>query len=148
MTSAVARVVVDANVVVGELTKNAVLRYIMAGHVTFFITAKQRSEAEHEVLKRLLRAQDSGLINTEMVGILLGNIDLALRTFVLVPPEVYADQTERAARHVPTDPDDRPAAALALALNCGIWTADKAAFWGCGIPIWTFERLRQVYPAP
>ncbi len=142
------RVVVDANVVVGELTKRPVLEYIAAGHVTYFLTQRQRSEAEHEVLKRLLVAQERGVIDPSMVSVFLGNIDIALSGFVLVPDGVYADMLTLAAQHVLIDPDDRPTAALALALGCGIWTSDKAAFWGCGLPIWTFETLGRVHPAP
>ena len=143
-----ARVVVDANVVVGELTKRAVLRFVAAGHISYFVTERQRSEAEHEVLKRLLEAQERGTIGDPLVSALLGNIDLALSGFTVVPDSVYADMRGLAAQHVQIDPDDRPSAALALALGCGIWTNDRAAFWGCGLVVWSFEALSRVYPLP
>jgi predicted nucleic acid-binding protein len=34
------------------------------------------------------------------------------------------------------DPDDWPALALCLQLDCGIWTEDQD-FFGTGIPTWT-----------
>jgi len=33
-----------------------------------------------------------------------------------------------------------PTVALALALDCGIWTTDND-FLGCGLPVWTPETL-------
>jgi predicted nucleic acid-binding protein len=41
---------------------------------------------------------------------------------------------------VPRDPNDWPTVALALTLDCDIWTTD-AAFLGCGVPTWTTETL-------
>ncbi len=34
-----------------------------------------------------------------------------------------------------------PTVALALALDCGIWTNDRD-FFGCGLPVWVTETLR------
>jgi hypothetical protein len=36
----------------------------------------------------------------------------------------------------------RPRVALALALECGIWTADRD-FFGCGVAVWTTDTLAQ-----
>ena len=46
-----------------------------------------------------------------------------------------------ARRRVPRDPNDWPTVALALTLECGIWTAD-ADFLGCGVATWTTETLQ------
>jgi len=58
----------------------------------------------------------------------------------VVPPEVYAARLDAARRRIPRDPQDTPTVALALALDCGIWTADRD-FFGCGLPVWTTETL-------
>jgi predicted nucleic acid-binding protein len=38
------------------------------------------------------------------------------------------------------DPGDAPTLALALTLDCGIWTSDHD-FFGCGMPVWSTETL-------
>ncbi len=65
-----------------------------------------------------------------------------LRLFVdIVDAEVYAPFTEIArARIEARDPDDWPVVALALALDCPIWTED-ADFFGTGIATWTTDRI-------
>lgn len=141
------RVVVDANVVVGELLKKAVQVYIAAGHISFYMTEKQLSEAEHEILRRLTTAQDKGLMPGDLVNTFLDQVEAALKSFIIVPERIFQGNLTLAALHVPTDPDDQPSAALALTLGCGVWTGDKAAFWGCGLPVWSFEALQRVYPA-
>lgn len=47
---------------------------------------------------------------------------------------------EGGKRRIPRDPNDAPTVALALALDCGIWTNDND-FFGCGVPVWTTETL-------
>ena len=58
-----------------------------------------------------------------------------------IPAEVYADRLTEASRRIPRDPRDAPTVALALALDCGIWTGD-GDFLGCGVPVWTTETLQ------
>lgn len=50
-----------------------------------------------------------------------------------------ADFEDDARRRIP-DPDDVPTGALALATGAAIWSVDRH-FWGCGIAVWTTERL-------
>jgi len=52
----------------------------------------------------------------------------------------YAEYIDEARWRIPRDPDDVPTVALALALDCGIWTADRD-FFGCGLPVWTTDTL-------
>lgn len=58
----------------------------------------------------------------------------------LVPPAVYANRLEEARSRIPRDARDTPTVALALTLDCGIWTNDHD-FFGCGVPIWVTETL-------
>jgi predicted nucleic acid-binding protein len=44
------------------------------------------------------------------------------------------------------DPDDWPALACALALDCPVWTED-ADFFGTGVATWTTSRV-ELYLAP
>ena len=58
----------------------------------------------------------------------------------VVPASYYLHLQEAAKRRVPRDENDWPTVALAMTLDCGIWTAD-ADFLGCGVPTWTTETL-------
>ena len=67
-------------------------------------------------------------------------LHLAMVHVDIVPAGVYDYLETVARRRVPRDPNDWPTVALALTLECGIWTAD-ADFLGCGVPTWTTETL-------
>jgi predicted nucleic acid-binding protein len=58
-----------------------------------------------------------------------------------VPEPAYAAaKTEALARISSRDPDDWPILALALTLDCAIWTEDQD-FFGTGVPTWTTDRV-------
>ena len=69
----------------------------------------------------------------------------ALATFnaavTLYEADVYGPYMSEALRRIPRDPSDAPTVALALALGCGIWTAD-ADFCGSGVAVWSSDVLR------
>ncbi|MBI2863513.1 MAG: hypothetical protein HYX94_03005 [Chloroflexi bacterium] len=60
-----------------------------------------------------------------------------------VPPVVYAAHMEEARKRVLRDPRDAPTVALALSLDCGIWTGDQDLF-GRGVPVCTTESPRRL----
>ena len=66
----------------------------------------------------------------------------SLRVFVAsVAEEFYAsEKSVSIARIGGRDPNDWPILALALALDCPIWTEDRD-FFGTGIPTWTTDRV-------
>ena len=58
-----------------------------------------------------------------------------------IEPELYSEcEAEARTRLQGRDEDDWPVLALALALDCAIWTED-ADFFGTGIPVWTTNRV-------
>jgi predicted nucleic acid-binding protein len=58
-----------------------------------------------------------------------------------VPETAYvAAKAEALARISSRDPDDWPILALALTLDCAIWTEDQD-FFGTGVPTWTTDRV-------
>ena len=58
-----------------------------------------------------------------------------------VPQETYADfRAEAQLRLRGRDEEDWPFVALALTLNCPIWTEDQD-FFGSGVPTWTTDRV-------
>jgi predicted nucleic acid-binding protein len=66
----------------------------------------------------------------------------SLRPFIQTIPTTLFEPLEFQARErlKGRDEDDWPYLALALVLNCPIWTEDTD-FFGCGIPIWTTDRI-------
>jgi len=64
-----------------------------------------------------------------------------------VEAEWYQPQEQQAlARISERDPDDWPALACALTLDCPVWTED-ADFFGTGVATWTTSRVK-LYLAP
>jgi predicted nucleic acid-binding protein len=66
----------------------------------------------------------------------------SLRPFIQTIPTTLFEPLEFQARErlKGRDEDDWPYLALALVLDCPIWTEDTD-FFGCGIPIWTTDRI-------
>jgi predicted nucleic acid-binding protein len=62
------------------------------------------------------------------------------RNLTIVAESAFSAYEAEARDRIPRDPNDWPTVALALALGCGIWTADRD-FFGCGVPVWTTETL-------
>jgi predicted nucleic acid-binding protein len=60
---------------------------------------------------------------------------------LLFGPDVYSGRLQEAIRRIPRDHTDAPTVALALTLDCGIWTQDRD-FFGCGLPTWTTDTLQ------
>ena len=64
-----------------------------------------------------------------------------------VPHDAYADLEPEARRRLRgRDEEDWPVVALAMRLNCPVWTEDQDLF-GTGIPTWTTDRI-EIYLAP
>jgi predicted nucleic acid-binding protein len=66
--------------------------------------------------------------------------DLALLVQTISVSRYYDYEQEAKARIAIRDIDDWPIVALALTLNCPIWTED-ADFFGAGIATWTSDRV-------
>jgi predicted nucleic acid-binding protein len=59
----------------------------------------------------------------------------------IVDLTIYREREEEAKERIKNrDPDDWPIVAVALMLNCPIWTEDKD-FFGLGLPVWTTDRI-------
>lgn len=63
-------------------------------------------------------------------------LDVVASYLIIVSDENLADAADTAKPRIASrDPDDWLYVALALVLDCPIWTEDKD-FFGCGVPIW------------
>jgi predicted nucleic acid-binding protein len=137
------RLVVDASTLVAEVLRARGRRLLAHRTLDLVMAAEAWSEAEHELRKRTALLVERGHLEAGPAGQLLDEALAAIIARVaLVPTEVYADHLEVARQRIPRDPRDAPSVALALVLDCGIWTGDRD-FFGCGLPVWTTETLQR-----
>jgi predicted nucleic acid-binding protein len=136
------RLVVDASVLVAEVLRARGRTLLSHPELDLVVPTEMWSETEHEMRNRV----DLMVSNRHMDQSLAAEIlDQALATInarvILVDRDVYAGELDEARRRVPGDPRDAPVVALALTLDCGIWTNDRD-FFGCGLPVWNADTLR------
>jgi predicted nucleic acid-binding protein len=140
------RLVVDANILVGELIRARGRELIARRELELYIAESAWEEACHELSKRITTMVKKEVFSQEVGQNLLASaIALAEVRVSLVPLEVYADYEAIALSRIPRDPNDWSTVALALVLNAGIWTNDKD-FLGCGLPTWITETLLSYLP--
>ncbi|HEV8633977.1 MAG TPA: PIN domain-containing protein [Chloroflexota bacterium] len=137
------RLAVDASTLVAEVLRARGRRLLADPALDLSVAADAWGETQHELRKRVAQLVERGHVQAEPATQLL---DAALAAIAaaatVVPAEVYADRLDGARRRIPRDPRDAPTVALALVLDCGIWTGDRD-FFGCGLPVWTTETLEQ-----
>ena len=98
-----------------------------------------RGMHEFPKLVRLMQRR-CGLSHREARELTAGGV-AALEAAQIVVPEAYQDLEEEARARLP-DPGGWPVLALALTLDCGIWTADRD-FFGTGVATWTTANVRR-----
>lgn len=135
------RLAVDASVLVAEALRFRGRKLLAHPDLDLVIAEEPWDEATHELLRRVELLIARGKLEEVAAAEFLDAAATVVRACVTVAPsQLYADRIEEARRRVPRDPRDAPLVALALALDCGIWTADRD-FFGCGLPVWTTETL-------
>ncbi|MGH2558496.1 MAG: PIN domain-containing protein [Thermomicrobiales bacterium] len=136
------RLVIDASTVVAEALRVSGRELIAHDVLELFVAAEAWNEAVYELDRRWVIFKDRGLISDERMAILQGQVQTLLDgSFTIITPQRYQDRLAEATWRIPRDPSDAPSVALALALECGIWTNDRD-FFGCGLPVWVTEPLR------
>ena len=135
------RLVVDASVLIAEALRERGRTLLRNPSLDLVAAAEAVSETEHELRKRVELIAERGDLGAESAARLLDAalVMIALR-IPLAEPEIYAARLDEARTRVPRDERDAPTVALAMALDCGIWTADQD-FFGCGVAVWTTETL-------
>ena len=135
------RLVVDASTLVAEALRKRG-RELLAHPELDLVVAAAWNEAAHELRRRVAQLVAHGHLEQATAMRLLDEVLATLPMLVTIVPAAVSDPfLEQAYRRVPRDPNDAPTVALALALECGIWTADHD-FFGCGVAVWTTETLR------
>jgi predicted nucleic acid-binding protein len=136
------RLVVDASTIVAEVLRVRGRKLLAQPSLDLFVAEDAWSETEHELGKRVGLIVERGHLEPALAAQLLDEALALLAARVrILPTDAYVSQMDEARRRVPRDPRDAPTVALALALDCGIWTNDRD-FFGCGLPVWVTDVLQ------
>src|SRR4051794_11575995 len=136
------QLVVDASTLVAEALRSRGRALLTDTELDLFVAADAWNETQHELRRRTALIAERGYLDATRAGQLLEDTWAVLEVAVAVMPHAsYADYITEARRRIPRDPSDAPTVALALALDCGIWTNDHD-FFGCGLPVWVTDTLQ------
>jgi predicted nucleic acid-binding protein len=130
--------VVDAMVLISAVIGEATPKLIqnLVAKVALYAPEHAYEEAEKHLPTILTRRNASPEQITEVLKA-LGQ----LRTIIVpISKQEYEHLEEKAVQRIPRDPEDWPCVALALLLQCPIWTRD-ADYFGTGLGIWTNETV-------
>ena len=131
------RLVIDANIliraVLGRRVKDTIISHVE--DVDFFAPEVAFDDAEEHLPAVLTRFDRDAEIEPALAFL------NQLRSLVaMVPEEAYLDIKDEALARIQRDPDDWPVLAVAMLLDCPIWTEDND-FFGTGVPTWTTDRI-------
>jgi predicted nucleic acid-binding protein len=136
------RLVVDTNVAVTEALRTTGRQRLQHSALELFASAEVMNETAHELRRRLESIVARGHLLALPATVLLAVAETTVANSVTsVSRHAYADHLHEATWRIPRDPDDTPTVALALALDCGIWTGDRG-FFGRGLPVWSTDMLQ------
>jgi predicted nucleic acid-binding protein len=130
------KLVLDANILIRGVLGTRVPALIgkYSRRVELFAPDTAFREAAEElplILRKRKMPEDAGLDALQKLFVLVRAVD----------PEVYSDLEAISRRLIARrDEDDWPILAVALTLDCPIWTED-ADFFGCGVATWTTDRV-------
>lgn len=135
------RLVVDTNVLVGDLLRSAGRERLADERIDLFLPEQMREEAKVELPRRVAAFARRHDLSDASSGELLASVLEAIEADVAVIDEpVYAAYEAEARARSVRDPDDWPLVACALALDAGVWTHDGDLL-GTGVPTWTIETV-------
>ncbi len=135
------RLVVDTSVLIGELLRKAGRERLSHPQLDLFLPEQMWNETQWELPQRIAQfGRHNGLaipMQNELASICLAAVTCNVE---VLPLAVYAAQETEARARSLRDPNDWPAVAAALSLDCAIWTNDND-FLGTGLPTWTTDTL-------
>lgn len=136
------RLVVDTNVLVGELLRATGRERLGDDRLELFLPERMWGETQIELPRRITafarrRKLDTGIAG-ELTALCLAAIDANV---VIVDEAVYSAAEDEARARSLRDPGDWPVVACALVLSGAVWTND-GDFLGSGVPTWTTETLQ------
>lgn len=134
--------IVDTNILVGELLRERGQELIQNPALTLYATERILDETQYELRRRMTaRVRRGGLTEATAQQMLEPAMRLIETSIVVVAQSNYSHLETTARNRIPRDPDDWYTVALALVMNAAIWTSD-CDFLGCGCPTWTTGAIR------
>lgn len=136
------RLVVDTNVLIGDLLRASGRERIADERLGLFIPEQQMEEATIEIPRRVEGFARRHGLSGDTASELIDSLLTAITANVTVVDEaVYSGYEEEARERSARDPDDWPLVACALALDGAVWTHDSDLF-GTGVATWTTTTLQ------
>jgi predicted nucleic acid-binding protein len=136
------RLVVDTNVVVGDLLRVAGRERLADERIELFLPEQMWDEARVELPRRVAAFARRHDLPEEATTALLTSLLEAIEANVVVVDEaVYAAYEGEARARSVRDPDDWPLVACALALEAAVWTHDGDLL-GTGVATWSTATLQ------
>jgi predicted nucleic acid-binding protein len=136
------RLVIDASVAVAEALRLSSRELLQPTALQLFASARVKSETARELRRRSEAMVARGhLLEGEAIALLAEAESTVANSVIGVPDDPHRFRLRQAIWRIPRDPDDAPTSALALVLDCGIWTSDRD-FFACGLPVWSTEVVR------
>ena len=136
------RLVVDTNLLVGELLRVGGRRRLADDRLELFMPEQMWGEARVELPRRVRAFGSKHRLEKAIVEALLAAALDAVGTNIAVVDEpVYAAHEEEGRARSLRDPFDWPLVACALALDAAVWTGDEDLL-GTGVPTWTTSTLQ------
>ncbi len=136
------RLVVDTNVLVGDLLRAAGRERVSDERLDLFLPEQIWAEAQVELPRRVAAFARRHKLSTDTRSELLDSLLQAIETNVAVVDEaVYAAYEDEARARAARDVDDWPLVACALALDAAVWTHDGDLL-GTGVATWTTTTLQ------
>jgi len=134
------QIILDANILIRAVLGSKVSQLLQDyAHEVSFITVDEALEDAKTYIPQVMQHHDA---NQESIAAALTKLEILMRFIHLIPVSSLS-QTEQEARDrlKQRDEDDWPFLALALILNCPIWTEDTD-FFGSGVATWTSDRIQ------
>lgn len=136
------RLVVDTNVLVGDLLRSAGRLRLADGRIDVFIPEQMWEEAKIELPRRVAAfARRHDLADTSFQELLAALLTAVEANVAVVDEPVYAAYEAEARARSVRDTYDWPLVACALALDAAVWTHDGDLL-GTGVPTWTTDTVQ------
>jgi len=136
------RLVVDTNVLVGDLLRAAGRERLADDRMNLFLPEQTWAEAQVELPRRVAAFARRHKLPDSSGAELLASLLEAIEADVAVVDEpVYAAYEDEVRARSVRDVNDWPLVACALALDAAIWTHDSDLL-GTGVPTWTTQTLQ------
>jgi len=136
------RLVVDTNVLVGDLLRAAGRERVSDERLDLFLPEQMWAEAQVELPRGVAAFARRHKLSTDTRSELLDSLLQAIGTNAAVVDEaVYVAYEDEASARAVRDADDWPLVACALALDAAVWTHDGDLL-GTGVATWTTTTLQ------